>query len=482
MHAKSGPTILIVYPSSFHYPNWLERTEVKTSQLLLASYLSKDFPVIYGDFETSIGRPDSSIQIRRYERRVRDYFEKYDFDVLAISCWTSLSYKATMTAARIAREVRPNLLIVVGGYHAMARPDDFRTDDNIIDYVIQGEGEQALAEIVKGFPQAGRPPRTVVLEGQPLYPENFVGMDWDLVDDIIAREYPAGIKTLVIYLARGCPFECTFCMESLKERRWRPCPPSKGIEQIREAAGRYRIEAIGIGDACFGVRSEWRKEFLQRLSDLNPSYWVVFETRPEYLDEEDIKMMAQLKVQVQFGLESCSPKMLQIMNKTREPEKFLARFRETSHLLSQYNILHGANLIFNHPGETEETLEETFAWMDSELEMSQSSLIWACSGYMHFPGNRIDQNQSFYEQQYGTRFLCPQWWLVDEDQFLNSGRVVPSRDLDGERLGLWKRMLRERDEKLRNCLTTAAFRQAADTYFPRWRSDPRYVPADSEQA
>jgi hypothetical protein len=144
--------------------------------------------------------------------------------------------------------------------------------------------------------------------------------------------------------------------------------------------------------------------------------------------------------------------------------------------------LHGANLIFNHPGETEETLEETFAWMDSELEMSQSSLIWACSGYMHFPGNRIDQNQSFYEQQYGTRFLCPQWWLVDEDQFLNSGRVVPSRDLDGERLGLWKRMLRERDEKLRNCLTTAAFRQAADTYFPRWRSDPRYVPADSEQA
>lgn len=74
----------------------MERVEIKTSQLWLASYLDQYYPVTYADFEIEIGRPNTPTQIKRFRRKVRSYLEEQAFDILAISCWTSLSYRATL--------------------------------------------------------------------------------------------------------------------------------------------------------------------------------------------------------------------------------------------------------------------------------------------------------------------------------------------------------------------------------------------------
>lgn len=474
MNAASKPAILLAYPSFLSGAEWSGRDEVKASQLILASYLAEHFPVEYVDFEIEIGRPVSPVQIRRFERKVREFLENRDYDILGISCWTSLSYKATMTIARIAREVHPKRLIVIGGYHPTARPEDFQTPDNLVDYVIQGEGEIAFREIAAAFPVSGRPPQTKVIAGPPLQPEQFVGVKWDLVDDMLRSRFSGGIGTLCIYLSRGCPFECAFCMEALKDHTWRPYSVEQAIEQVRIPMERYKVIALAFGDAVLGVQPAWRKEFFRRLVELNPQSWIFLETRPDFLDEEDIKMLSKLKAEIQFGVESCSPEMLRIMNKTRQPEKFLARFREVSHILSDYGVVHGANLIFNHPGETRRTLEETFAFVDAESARKDSSLIWASHGYLHFPGNEIDRNQSFYEQKYGTRFLSPDWWKGEDDPLVASRNIIPSRDLEGEGITLWKKMFGERQQQLKDCLTPKAFRLAAETYFPDWRLDSRY--------
>jgi radical SAM superfamily enzyme YgiQ (UPF0313 family) len=468
------PSILLVHPSSYNLPREQIRSEIKTSQLLLASYLTRMFPVEYADFEATIGRPTSETQIRRFERKVREFLSARSFDILALSCWTSLSYSATMATARIAREIHPGCLIVVGGYHPSARPLDFRTSDNLIDYVIRGEGELALTQTAEAFSAAGRPPETMVIDGAPLSPEDFVAPVWKMADRTVQGGYPDGVGTVCVYLSRGCPFACSFCVESLKERSWRPYPLDEAAKMLRVVGDRFDPAAIAIGDACFGVQSSWRKEFLRRLADLAPPCWVFFETRPEFLDEEDIEMLSRLRVVVQFGVESCSPAILTIMNKTKQPERYLARFRETSALLSRSGVLHGANLIFNHPGETRRTLEETFTFIDSELASGESTLIWTGRSYMHFPGSELDRNQSFYEAEFGSRFLSPEWWLGEKDPLASSRLVIPSRDLDGERVGLWKTMFESRDEGFRRNLTPAAFHFAADTYFPHWRSDPRY--------
>ncbi len=476
MTTSAGPSILLVYPSCFYYSFGGDRVEVKTSLLLLASYVGQFFPVRYADFELSIGRPNSPVQVKRFERKVREYLEKQDYAILALSCWTSLSYQATMMTARIARELHPDRLIVVGGYHPTARPADFETPEDTIDYVVCGEGELALREIAEGFRSRKRPAHTTVVKAPTFMPPDFVGHRWELLEQGVPQEQREPIGTLNIFLSRGCPFECTFCMESLKDRRWRAFTPERAIEEVRIAAERFHPVAIGMSDACFGLQRAWRKEFLARLGDLAPDYWLLFQGRAEHLDDEDIRLLARHRIEVQLGIESCSPEMLGIMNKTSDAARYLETFRRTSRKLSDAGILHGANIIFNHPGETRATLGGTFAFMDEELDRRDTTLVWVAHNYMHFPGSEVDRNRAHYEERYGSRFLSPTWWTLEEDQYANAQRTIPSRDLDDGEPLLWKRMLDERTERLKQALTPLAFGFAADTHYPAWRTDPRYRP------
>jgi radical SAM superfamily enzyme YgiQ (UPF0313 family) len=468
------PTILLAYPSSFYSSTGIDDVDIKTSLLVLGSYLSPYFPVTYMDFEVAVGRPNSPIQIRRFERHVREYFEHHEYDILGVSCWTSMSYSASMLVARIYREMYPDKLITVGGYHPMARPVDFVTQDRLFDYVVCGEGEQAFRQIVENYGASGRPAQTTVVQGTTAGSDQFVPYQWELVDSFVHAHFPAGLPKMYVYLSRGCPFDCSFCMEALKERRWRPLTPSQAIEQIQSAVERYGSKIVGIADACFGLRPTWRKEFLRLLVDSHPTFQTIFETRAEYLDEDDIELLAQIPVEIQFGVESCSPSMLKLMRKTKVPEKYLDRFFRTSRALSVHKVLHRANMIFNHPGETRQTLSESFAFMDRLLETPESYLMWICRAYMHYPGCELDRNHTYYEQTFGTEFRCAEWWREDRDQYLASLDSTPSAELAGSDGELWGRLLTQREERFRTGLAPMAFRYAAEKYFPEWLDDPRY--------
>jgi len=472
---KTSPSILILYPSCFYYPVWMERVEIKTSQLWLSSYLNRFFPVTYADFEIEIGRPNSPTQVKRFERKARRFLENHDFDILAISCWTSLSYLATLTTARICRELYPDKLIVVGGYHPSARPEEFITDDNTIDYIITREGELALKGIAEEFNGSGRPDKPQVISGPMVSADDFVDYDWRLVEDFYRRNFPDGIDNTCIYLSRGCPFGCSFCMEPFKERRWRSFSPAQAVDDVIDLARRFDLYSVAIADACFGLRPSWRKEFLNRLVEREPDFWLVFETRPEYLDAEDIEIISRLKVEIQFGIESGSPDMLRIMKKTRQPEKFLKHFSDISHRLTEHKILHRANMIFNHPGETRRTLQDTMAFMDGELALDNSYLIWAIHGFMHFPGCEIDVNRQYYEETFGSRFISGDWWKIEEDQYERSQQFIPSRDLDGDHVRMWEDLIEERDGRMRESLAQPAFEFAARKYYSRWLNDYRYA-------
>lgn len=474
MTNKKSATILIAYPSSLYAAGWGMRQELKTSQLLLASYLAQYFPVKFADFEISIGGPNSASQVKRFERKVRQYLSEQDFDILAISCWASLSYTATLRVARICRDLYPDRLIVVGGYHPTALPDDFILPDSPIDYIICGEGENALREIADDYPKTGKPDSPKIVHAPVFQSEQFVGCNWNLVEEYTKTYFPDGLLNIFLYLSRGCPFGCSFCMEPLKDRSWRAYSPEKAVEEMVIGAERFHSLGVALCDACFGKSAAWRKEFLKIMVEAKPKFWMIFETRPEYLDEEDIGYLAQLNTEIQFGLESASPDMLMLMHKTRQPEKFVNKFAEISDILSDHEILHRANLILNHPGETKKTLGETFAFIDIMLARDNSYLMWAASGYMHFPGCELYNEMDFFKREYGSKFNGGEWWKKEEDQHANSIDNEPSSDLSGRDVNLWKVMLDERSEQMKATLSPTAFKYAASKYFMEWQNDPRY--------
>lgn len=470
---KKSPSILLVHPSCFCVPISMERVDIKMSIFWLAAYLARYYPVSVADFEIEIGRPDTGVQMKRYERHVRNYLSTHEFDILAISCWTSLSYLATMKVARICRELYPDKLIVVGGYHPTARPQEFVTAERLFDYVVCLEGEFALKDIADNF-NHGRPPETKIIKGATVTAEDLIPYDFNMIADYLRRQNVPPGNTLKIYLSRGCPFGCSFCMEPAKERIWRAFAPAQAVDILCEAVKRFAPPLVGIADACFGMRPGWRKEFFRVLVERKPQFPMIIETRAEYLDEEDITYLTQLNIEVQFGIESCSPEMLLIMQKTRRPEKYLQRFSDISRRLSEHHVTHRANLIFNHPGETAKTVRETFAFMHQQLQQKNSYLIWIPNGYMHFPGCDVDINRKVYEERYGAKFNCGEWWKEEADPILLSQRVIPSRDLDGPKLDLWSEMWEVFQPLMGQALALKPFLYAANRYYPGWQSDTRF--------
>jgi hypothetical protein len=92
---------------------------------------------------------------------------------------------------------------------------------------------------------------------------------------------------------------------------------------------------------------------------------------------------------------------------------------------------------------------------------------------MHYPGCELDRNRGYYEQKYGSRFLSPEWWKEDLEQFENSQRNIPSSDLADD-VELARRMLNDRDLAMKRALALPAYRFAANKYFPHWQNDPEY--------
>jgi len=474
LNLNRPPRILLVYPSCFYGSGWVDRLELKASQLLLASYLVRFFPVEYADFEISLGPPSPPMQINRFIRKIREFLESREFDILALSCWASISYLSTLAIARLCRELYPEKLIVVGGYHPTGCSSDFLLPDQPVDYIVKGEGESALREIAENYRIWGRPAQPQVIDAPALKQGELVGHDWSLTDELVARHYPDGLRNIYIYLSRGCPFGCSFCMEPLKDRTWRAFSPEQAAQETFAAARRYNSKAVAICDACFGKRSQWRKEYLRVLRDAQPDFWLILETRPEYIDDEDIELLAGMKVEIQLGLESAAPRMLRLMKKTKQPLQFLSRFSTVSHKLSAHGIIHRANLIFNHPGETHQTLSETYAFIDAELKNRETTLLWAAVGYMHFPGCELYANMDYYQQEFGASFRGGEWWKKEEDQFQNSIMNLPSADITLDDFFLWRRLFEEREEAMKATLSDKAFRFAEAKYCPHWRDDARY--------
>ena len=225
---------------------------------------------------------------------------------------------------------------MVGGYHPTFVPQDFTYPGSPFDHVVTGE----IQNIFKA-----------------VHNEYFQEIDtYRIFPDFHGYPYFDNQKTLGIFLGAGCPFNCRYCMEY--KRQWSSLPVDDAVGLIKKLVHEMNPRYFTIFDACFGLSSKWRKAFLSELvkADLDCNFWL--ETRVDVIDEEDLELMSDLNVKMDFGVDSFSKSMLRIMNKTKDPEAFLKKFVNISSICNQSNILHDVYLIFDHPGETEETYAE----------------------------------------------------------------------------------------------------------------------------
>ena len=65
---------------------------------------------------------------------------------------TTASYQSSLRVARTFKAISPKCVVIFGGHHASAQHDTILHNHASVDYVVCGEGEKALTELLQQYP------------------------------------------------------------------------------------------------------------------------------------------------------------------------------------------------------------------------------------------------------------------------------------------------------------------------------------------
>ena len=430
---------------------------IKMSLLQLQSFLlhhqALGEPALAGaevsvcDLEWELEQPNDPEAYAAYLDEARARLANQHYDLVAISCWSSLKYRLSLSVAEILREINPDVRIVVGGWHPSALPSDFLFEGSPFDWVITSEGEWALLELIRQL-SAAKSPEKGVIRGRLVAPEEEVKLRWDA--------YPGGkeVPTAPLFFSRGCPFVCNYCMEPYtKGQSWRAMAPDKAVERVAHLMDTTSAKYIDVHDPIFGPQRAWRRGFFAGLKTIGFDRFMWTESRVDVFQEEDLATFAQFDFQLDFGMESAAPEMLEIMAKTRSPGAYLKRARESLLGAAKHNLTSQVYLITNHPGERMRHVKESLAFFKSGIdEMGSTSIIQlSAQPYRYYPGTAVNLEGERFKELYGTRVDRPFWWREDSNMRDASACTVDTHVSESERSDIahaWEEGLAGLNERL----------------------------------
>jgi len=263
----------------------------------------------------------------------------------------------------------------------------------ILDYLgadggIIGEGEEAFSQVLQAkamnsFPTIeGFISRDSENYSRPACIQNLDSLpppDWDSLD---LKKYfdLGGMGNL--QTKRGCPFDCIYCTYPLIEgKKIRLRSPDK-VAQDAEDLSRRGVKNVFIVDNIFNFPETHAREICRILTAKRiPLQWSCY-AHPAHFSQglaEDMKKAGCTGVE--FGTDSGSSPVLAKLGKNFTPDDIrrASRFAREAGLELCHSLSLGA------PGETEETLRETFDLME---EISPTAVI-AMLGLRIFPATGL---------------------------------------------------------------------------------------------
>jgi radical SAM superfamily enzyme YgiQ (UPF0313 family) len=314
-----------------------------------------------------------------------------------------IDYAFLKDAIDLCRQLAPKTPIVLGGGIVN---NDAEFIFNLLkpDYAIQGDGEEAMVLLAHG----GKPHNLWYWEdGKPQY----TGQDYEYgnVDDRPFPDYtPFGVQEMVdkyscatralyrytrpeprpftIVTARGCPFNCSFCVHR-GGPKYRARSIANIMAEIKENYEKYQFNILLILDELFVVNKQRFKDFCDALLANKELYgwdfdWTFQTHASAKLDLEVLQLAKKAGCFFfSYGLESASPTVLKSMDKRIKIPQII----EAMDLAHQTGIGFGGNLIFGDIAETQTTLLESLKFYYDYCSMDEVFLGFL----MPYPGNKL---------------------------------------------------------------------------------------------
>ncbi len=301
-----------------------------TGLLILAAYVERALP----DIEIEV----FDAQARRANwNDIKNYIENSEPTMVATSGFTCNAY-ACARVAELAKTVNDEIVTVVGGIHFSFVPEESLNDFPEIDYIVCGEGEVTMVELIKRLRSGSKVNKVKGLSfkhngmiihthARPLI-ENLDTLPYPayhLVEGDIKKYHftmMAGKNTrfMVLEGARGCVHKCSFCTQwKYWGARWRTKSVKRIVDELVYLNENFDGQFLWFADDNFEYRKRG-KELWERLRKhkFNDELMLFFQARVDDVVNNP-QLVGRLRevgnYWVMIGVESHSEARLKEFNK-----------------------------------------------------------------------------------------------------------------------------------------------------------------------
>jgi anaerobic magnesium-protoporphyrin IX monomethyl ester cyclase len=301
----------------------------------------------------------------------RSEISKRQPDIVGMTS-TTLTYKSALKLAKIAKEVCPNCLPVLGGPHVTFCDDKALEECPELDVVVRREGENTLLELVQRL-EAGKSFHDVL--GTTCRKDGKIvrNPDRPYIEDLDALPFPARhlwpMERLreyedILYLAtsRGCVYWCEFCTTvRMHGRKYRMRSPKNVVDELEFLHNTYSAEHFTFCDDAFTVDQARTEELCKEIRSRKLKIKWNCGTRVDMVTKELLLKMREAGCSsVWFGVESGSQQVLDAMRKGIS----IAQTMRAFNWVREVGLKPVPNVILGFPGETKKTAWETIKFVE----------------------------------------------------------------------------------------------------------------------
>lgn len=382
----------------------------------------KEFPPI-GLLYLAASCEANNIEVELVNIYSQDITKLEHHHIIGLSINSSYNYTSFYNHIQMLREKCD--ILVVGGQHATIFPQQTLTE-LLADYLIIGEGEYALPQLIhKIYNNDAVFVSNIITKDNisNVYSENYRIDDLDVLpiparhlmkkEDILLdkRIYGEDIKSISLITSRGCPHNCEFCANVYKGFRHRS---AENVElEIAQLILDYpEMKGLVFLDENLLFSEEHMTQICDRISKYKLKW--TCNARVDCFNYTLInKMRDSGCVEVKYGLESGSQRILDRMNK----KITLSQISEALIGTHKVGIRTKCFLLFGFPGDNLESAKETIDFLSLHEKYISRINLFNFSPLPNSPifkklGNVMDNrnlnNFRLYNQQV-------HWWGTQSD-------------------------------------------------------------------
>ena len=287
---------------------------------------------------------------------------------------TTLTYKSALQIIKIAKEVCPNSITLLGGSHVTFWDDHALEECPELDIAVRKEGEFTMLELVQKI-EADKSFGDVLGITYRKDGKIVRNPDRPYIEDLDSLPFPAlhlwpidrlrkyGEVIFPLTTSRGCVFWCNFCTAvRMFGRKYRMRSPKNVVDEIELRNTKFGADHFAFYDDAFTVDQARAEEICQEILNRNMKIRWNCETRVDMVTKESLAKMKKAGcTDVWFGVESGSQSVLAAMDKGILIEQTVKAFKWAK----EAGLMTVANVILGFPTETRETAWKTVKFVES---------------------------------------------------------------------------------------------------------------------